>query len=455
MSCVRRSRQGVTWARVLTVVLAAAIGFGCSVCAARAELVYFSISDPWEDLAAQPAQWTFVQKHADGFYFNFLMMDRAFRNTHGVSAATVTQMCGLMATHSAYYESDIRPGVGPTPEREQQYIDMLHQGGCKLLFTSFNYGWTAARAQNLTQFALTPDEGKRLSFVQLGPWLLNGDISGPSLKSRPGYNEQLRQEILAADGLSTDGPLGYWAADFGHYHSASLSLVRFAHQNGKKALLEISPYGGGEAVYDAPRDLLAEAEAMVRFHESQRAIPDIWIVSQYNSRNVPPLPEQLDGKPAVTMSGVAYWLLHHIHDPNRWAHLELAPPAGASVGALQIDLVNDSTWLDLAPLLRLSVRGAGADVRVALTLDGRDVTAEAAGPAGLALTDILELMPGSKRRLAIEVTKSGAPVSVSGTLTAIEKSASQQPGIELSFAPNPGVANEIHQRLFISLPPGS
>jgi len=286
--------------------------------------VYFGVADQWHDLLNHPDQWAYVRQHASGFYVNFIMMNRVIRHTTGLSQTDLTKTCGLFANHTAYLESDIRTpssghqggggggaNDGASAEQEQQYIGMLHSGGCKISFTSLDYGWSRERAKNLTEFDLLQGE-HRLNFVQTAPWKMNGDIAGASAA-----NEKIRQLILSSDGVSTDGPLGFWLVDRDGFRSANLSLIKFAHQHHKKVMVMLAPYGGGTANYDAKRDFLKVGQDMVRYLESHHAAPDIWAVFEY-ATDIPAVPEQINGQPANTTSGLAYWLIQHIANPRQF-----------------------------------------------------------------------------------------------------------------------------------------
>jgi len=423
----------------------------------RAALIYFGVSDEWPQLVASPTEWTYVQQHADGFYVNYLMLDRAAGNSDGDSQLLLAKTCRLFSNHAAYIESDMRPAEA-TLATEQRDIEMLHAAGCRVEFSSLNYGWSAQRANNLTHFDLQANEGRRLNFEQIGAWSLNGNISGPSSKSTPGYNALVRQDLLASDGISTDGPLGYWAGNVSQIQPASLSLVDYAHQHGRAAVIMMSPYGAGVPlqVYDATKDILSTGEQEVRYFESRLEIPDIWAISQY-ATNLTPVPEQRGAMPADTISGLAYWLIHHVHDPDRLARLSLArtgsgagPGPGPAEGPTNLVLRNSSTWLDVAPLLHLSVRRA-SNYAVALLLDGHDVTAQASTPGGLALTGAYALYPGTHYDLAIAVTRNGAPAGERPVLSDGHPVTGALPAAELTLAPNPGAPNEIHQTLSFPL----
>ena len=78
----------------------------------------------------------------------------------------------------------------------------------------------------------------------------------------------------------------------------------------------INPYGANQKNYST-KDFLAVAQDQVRQLENGSARPDIWIVYEY-AVTFPAVPEQVDGQPANTTTGFAYWLIHHIDDPVHW-----------------------------------------------------------------------------------------------------------------------------------------
>jgi hypothetical protein len=314
-----------SWLRISLIVLALLfILVPQTINKAEAQEVYFGVADQWHDLLNHPDQWAYVQQHANGFYVNFIMMNRVIRHATGLTQSDLTKTCGLFAGHMAYLESDIRTPSsghqggggggaddGASAEQEQQYISMLHAGGCKIKYTSLNYGWSQERAENLTKFDLLPGE-RRLDFVQTAPWKMNGNIDAPLAA-----NEKIRQLILASDGPSTDGPLGFWLVDGDGFRSGNLSLIQFAHQHHKKVMIMLAPYGAGAANYNAKQDFLKVGQDMVRYLESHHAIPDIWAVFEY-ATDIPAVPEQIDGQPANTTSGFAYWLIQHIANPRQF-----------------------------------------------------------------------------------------------------------------------------------------
>ena len=154
----------------------------------------------------------------------------------------------------------------------------------------------------------------------------------------------------------------------------------------------------------APYDLkpvsrwLGMAQECVREHEDAGAKPDIWIVFEY-ATDTPTLPETVDGKPADTITGMAYWLIHHVQDPKHWANLRV--PAVSSGSVSSIELHNDSSWLDLCPVLFAKTSGPHPDWKVHFRLHGVDVTAPITQGNGLAFIGSHRLWPGDTRRIQV------------------------------------------------------
>lgn len=291
-----------------------------------AQKVFVGTADAFGETTKHPEQWSYVREHADGLYINFVEMNHVLKHESGLSEAELTRACECFLKHKAYLESDVReplPGIagtggggahdGASAEQEKQYINALHKAGCGVSHTSLNYGWTQDRAHNLKNFALRSEEGLRVNFVQFGPWGLNGDINGPSDKAHPNRNEKLRRDILHSDGISMDGPMGFWMTDQGKMREAVISLVRFAHAHGKQAMVMISPYGARVPSYNAERDFLTATKSVVQTLEAAHAVPDVYVVFEY-ATDIHAVPESVNGEPANTTMGAAYWLLRHIHE---------------------------------------------------------------------------------------------------------------------------------------------
>jgi hypothetical protein len=160
-------------------------------------------------------------------------------------------------------------------------------------------------------------EGQRLNFVQTGTWVFNGDIKGPSTTHNRNYGKEIRSYILQSDGISTDGPMGFWKTDYGKTREATISLVRFAHANGRQAMVMIAPYGANQPTYDPNTEFLTQAKSVVHTLEAVNEVPDIYVVFEY-ATPIHAVPEEINGQPANTTMGVAYWLIHHLHDRKNY-----------------------------------------------------------------------------------------------------------------------------------------
>ena len=376
--------------------LAAAILLSSAPAPSWAQEVFLGSADQWRDLVANPEQWSFVRDNVDGLYVNFIMMKR-------LQEALLEETVGMLRNHRAFLESDQRlpiPGddtSGASPGDDQVSILKLHGSGLGIPYTSLNYGWSSDRAANLVQFDKLPGVPRK-SFVQVGPWNIGGDIESGGRR-----NAAYREWVVAADGVSTDGPMGLWKSNAGHMREASMSVVRFAHRRGKMAVVMLGPYGAENPDYE-PGQFLSVSQDAVRLHEDSAAVPDIWSVFEY-ATSIKAVPEQENGRAAPTTTGVAFWLLHHLRDPDREMSLSASPggwqPAGDNGGrTFEILLSNRSSWMDFAPRVRLVATGRNRRVRA--FIDGQDVSG--AIRDGVPLSGALRLWPGQQRTIRI-VTK--------------------------------------------------
>ncbi len=384
--------------------------------AARAQEVFLGSADQWGDLVQHSEQWPFVRDNVDGLYVNFIMM-------HRLRGDLLNATARLLKNRKAFLESDNRTpkdgddGSGAAPEDDQSSIQRLHASGLTIPYTSLNYGWSQERAVNLRGFDKRPGAARR-NFVQIGPWNIGGDIAQDREQdpARVGLsNAAFRDWIKSSDGASTDGPMGLWKADNGKMRAASVSIVRFAHRHGKLAVVMLGPYGANNPDYD-PAQFLSVSQDAVRLHEDAAAVPDIWTVFEY-ATSIPAVPEQDGGRAAATTTGAAFWLLHHLRDPDHAMSMAVSPipappvagpqdgrPAREACGrAVEIVLANQSDWLDFAPRLRLDGPGGGQRMRV--TIDGADVSE--AIRTGVPLAGPLRLWPGQRRTIRLSVGPGG------------------------------------------------
>jgi hypothetical protein len=265
--------------------------------------VYYGEAELVHQLLTDTSEWTYVQQNADGFYVNFFEM-RAI--------LTPTELLGffnLFKNKSAYFESDANPDHQPL-EKDKTAIGILHSVGWNITHTSQNYGWTVERDLILGYYNLTEHVPRRPDYVQLGPWLLSGNISND-----PGTghisNAQYRAWINQSNGVSTDGPMGFWSIDFQKVREGSFSTVQYAHRIGRPAAVMICPYGAGVVTYNSTRDYLTVGISAIQGHEDNDADPDIWIFFEYGDLSIPPVPEQVNGYPANSTTGMAYYALKH------------------------------------------------------------------------------------------------------------------------------------------------
>ena len=374
---------------LLPTVLAAMLLLASLPKPARAQQVYVGSANGWDAMNAHPEQWEFVRHHADGFYVNFIQMLRP-------DAKKCAKTSALFTRKNAYYESDSRnTGLGGFPDGgqfsrafEAQQMQALLDGGFKVPYTSLNYGVDDLKLADLKRQGLAPGIS-RPCLAQNGPWT----FSGGDIMAKGGDNARMRADTARTDGASTDGPLSLWQADQGQMRTGSFSLVKYAHRLHKTAAVMVTPYDL------SPRSLwLAAAQGCVRQHEDAGAKPDIWIVFEY-ATDTPTLPETVNGEPADTITGMAYWLIHHVQDPKHWARL--TGPAAGATGAQAVTVRNNSTWMDLCPVLSARVKDPGHNWNVRFRLGGRDVTRQMTSGSGLPFTGALRLWPGGAKQVQV------------------------------------------------------
>ena len=398
---------------------------------ARAQQVYVGSANGWDAMVAHPEQWTFVRKHADGFYVNFIQMLNP-------DAKKCAQTAAVFTRKNAYYESDSRyTGLGGFPDGGQfsqrfqaQQLSALLDGGFRVPYTSLNYGVDDVKLADLKHLGLPPGK-TRPCFAQNGPWT----FAGGDITKDLGDNARMRADTARTDGASTDGPLSLWQADQGQMRSGSYSVVKYAHRLHKTAAVMVAPYDL------KPTSLwLSAAQQCVRQHEDAGAKPDIWIVFEYATAT-PTLPETIDGKPADTITGMAYWLIHHVQDPKRWARLSV--PASPSGTRSSVTLHNNSAWLDLCPVLSAQIAGPHPDWTVQFRLNGEDVTNQLTQGSGLAFIGSKRLWPGDTRSIQVVWKRTHSS----------HAACASPPSIEFGLRPHPSAQGQFSQR--ITLRPSS
>jgi len=270
---------------------------------AAKQKVYYGEAELVHQLLTNTSQWTYVQENADGFYVNFIEMYAI------LSPDELLGFFQLFKNKSAYFESDADPDHQPL-ERDKTAIEILHRVGWNISYTSQNYGWTVERDEILGYYNLTEHVPRRPDFVQLGPWTLSGNISNDP-GTGPYPNAQYRAWINQSNGVSTDGPLGFWSIDFQQMREGSYSTVQYAHSIGRPAAVMLCPYGAGVKTYNSTRDFVTVGISAIQGHEDNNADPDIWIIFEYAAGSIPAVSEQVNGYPANSTTGMAYYALKH------------------------------------------------------------------------------------------------------------------------------------------------
>ena len=383
--------------------------------------IYYGQAHFLDQLFVNTSQWTYVQENADGYYFSFGQM------VTNMSSYYLPHFFQLFKNKSVYFESDAEH---ITLDREKVDILILHNIGWNISYTSQNYGWTVEHDEVLGYFNLTEDVPRRPDFVQLGPWLLSGNISND-----PGTghfsNAQYRAWINQSNGVSTDGPMGFWSVDFQKVREGSFSTVQYAHRLGKPAAVMICPYAAGIVSYNSTRDYLPVGISAIQEHEDNDADPDIWIFFEYGDLNIPPVPEQVNGYPANSTTGMAYYALKHRDGEPRTLDLYIDEgkigqfiyvkqstvadvilksnvPVGTSVN-YTLQVADYSPWLDYAACIRILV-SANEQVgwKIQYLLNEVDITETINTINGFIFNREYRLRPNSVQKIVVVFTRTSA-----------------------------------------------
>lgn len=423
--------------------------------------VYIGTVHGWSDLNAHPDQWSYVRANADGFYANFIQL----LPTVGDPGLLCRQTAPLMAHKNAYFESDSRyTGLGGFPnggqftlDTEAQEINELLNAGFAVPYSSLNYGVDNAKLSQCRTLGL-PAGTTRPCLAQNGPWLFGGDIT---LNVQD--NATIRKDIARTEGESTDGPFQLWVSNQGQMQQGSVSVTKYARGLGKLTMVMLSPGDLPAAQW------LATAQQCVRYHEDQGAIPDIWADYAYDTQT-PTLPEKnADGTPANTVTGAAYWLIHHLSDPAHSARLSVTGTsglrprtAGADTGTMPVEsteanllvpitrlakgrfqatqtvnltLRNESAWLDLSPVLYATLDDPGHNWAVGFRLGGVDITQAVVQQGGFVFVKDQRLWPQAAKAITM-------------TLSCRNPSAQPLPAtVKVGLMASPGSADKVTQTM--------
>ena len=384
--------------------------------------VYVGVADNYMDQINVSIKWSYVRENADGFYINFIELDSMYKQS------TLNAYGKLFTNKNVLIESDMNSSL----EKEQGYINKLHTAGFTIPYTSINYGWDIGRRDNLKNYELKEGQEPRLCFVQQGPWVIGGSILGDKGPAKPYSNAEYRSWTTQGDGMSTDGPMGLWFSDQGQMKSGSYSMVKYAHSLGKKALVMICPYGADVKSY-TPKMFLSVGITCVQEHEDNDAEPDIWSVFEY-ATSIAAIPEQKDGAPFNSTTGMAYYLIKHIKgDPNtldlftaddsgaitgqgifdpsvestsQKATFDQSAPAG-TVFHYAINTANLSAWCDYTSVLKATPTGSTAAWTLQFKLADTDITNNVL-TSGFKFYQVNRLNPMTTKTVDLYITRTAA-----------------------------------------------
>jgi hypothetical protein len=385
--------------------------------------IYYGQAHLLDQLLVNTSQWSYVQQNADGYYLSFGQL------TDDMIHYYLPKFFQLFQNKSVYFESDAKPDHQPL-ERDKTDIVLLHNLGWTIVYTSQNYGWTVERDQILGYYNLTEHVPRRPDFVQLGPWLLSGNISNdPGIG--PFSNAQYRAWINQSNGVSTDGPMGFWSIDYHNVCEGSYSTVQYAHRIGRPAAVMICPYAAGIVTYNSTRDYLTVGISAIQGHEDNDADPDTWIFFEYGDDSIPPVPEQLNGYPANSTTGMAYYALKHRDgEPQtldlymdegkigQFAYVKQSTTADMilksnvpveTVLNYTLHVADYSPWLDYAACIRVLVSGGQQDGwNIRYSLKEVDITTAMTSIDGFVFNRENRVQPNSVQNIIISFTRTFA-----------------------------------------------
>ncbi|CAF1592194.1 unnamed protein product, partial [Adineta steineri] len=389
--------------------------------------IYYGEAELVQQLLTNNSQWTYVQENADGFYVNFIEIDDI------LSVDDLAGFFKLFKNKSIYYESDADPDHQPL-NKDKIAIDTFHSVGWNITQTSQNYGWTLERDEILGYYNLTEHIIRRPDFVQIGPWTISGNISNDS-GSGPYSNAQYRAWINQSDGVSTDGPLGFWQNDFQQMREGSYSVVQYAHSIGKQAAVMLCPYGAGVVTYNSTRDFVTLGISAIQEHEDNDADPDIWIIFEYADNTIPAVPEQINGYPANTTTGMAFYALKHRDGEDNTLDLYINEgkigqftyiredfvlrsdiPIGTTMN-YTLQIANYSPWLDYAACIRVLMSSPQQNAWfIQYSISGIDITTIMTSADGFVFVRENRVRPNTVQSINISFTRTSL---VSDTMTLI------------------------------------
>lgn len=412
-----------------------------SVLPNRKTQVYIGIADYWAQQAdpANYSQWNYVRHNADGFYANFISM---WQNKYQSSAPqqNINNMRSAFVNNGCFLETSLETQVNDSPNgannqsTDENSIAALSTGGFNVNNTSLNYGVNTGRVNTLKTYQYS-----RTCMALEGAWTFGGDINGAG-------NAQVRQDILATDGVELDGPMGFWYSNGGGMREGTYSAIQFAHSHGLLATILLSPYNAGQSGYNATNDFFNTSKQCVLNCEDNNAAPDIWAIWTYGEDPAQPaFPESVttNGQvaPANTMMGVGYWLLKHLNNLPQFQ----IPNTGAvgnntsvniidnSHAQLTMNTLGDTTsfyampivfsnspdpQIEISPVISAALSGDTTNWKVTFKLGSQDVTNQILHNGGLNCVGTKRITNNSNLNLVMNLKASNQaaqPISVNFT----------------------------------------
>lgn len=166
--------------------------------------VYMGVSGKWHQMAdpANYDKWSYVRTNADGFYTNFIAMWINSYQNQKDPQESVNNIQKAFVKNGAFFETSMEEKVNNAPyggnneETDKKYLDLLTKGGFSVDYTSLNYGISSQRVTTLQTY-----KGDRECLLLAAPWFVGGNVTSNGGRD----NKQLRENILATDGMQTDG----------------------------------------------------------------------------------------------------------------------------------------------------------------------------------------------------------------------------------------------------------
>jgi len=411
----------------------------------RKTQVYFGAADYWSQQAdpANYSQWNYVRTTADGFYTNFIIMWN--NNQTSTPQQNINNMRTAFTHNGCFFETSLETEVNSSPNgannqsTDENSINMLSTGGFNVNNTSLNYGVDAGRVNTLKTY-----DYNRTCMALEGAWTFGGDLNGNTGSN----NAQVRQDILATDGVELDGPMGFWYDDSGSIKEGTYSAVQYAHSHGLIAAVMLAPYDAGQTAYNATDDFLSTSKQCVMNCEDNNAAPDIWTIWTYGEGAGEPLfPESttINGQPAPanTMMGVGYWLLKHLNDlpqvqvPNTGSvgnntsvnivdnsHAQVTMNTlGDTTSFYTMPVVFSNTpdpQIEISPVIGAAITGDTTDWKVTFTVGGQDVTTNVLNNGGLNCVGAKRITNANNLTLNVNIkalNQSAQPITINFTTT--------------------------------------